>query len=72
MKILNIWGKLPNIFVKTWECGESVYYKSVLVNGKYRMYKLIYKYSDSYEITRYWNNDKVLINKVKEYCRLKG
>lgn len=72
MKILNIWGKLPNVFVKTWECGESVYYKTVLINGKYRMYKLIYRYSDSYEITRYWNNDKVLINKVKKYCELKG
>lgn len=72
MKILNMWGKLPNVFVKTWECGESVYYKSVLVNDKYRMYKLIYRYSDSYEITRYWNNDKILIDRVKEYCGLKG
>lgn len=72
MKILNIWGKLPNVFVKTWDCGESIYYKSVLVNGKYRMYKLIYKYSDSYEITRYWNTDKVLISKVKEYCGIKN
>nr|DAE26646.1 MAG TPA: hypothetical protein [Ackermannviridae sp. ctaCq7] len=67
-----MWGKLPNVFVKTWECGESVYYKSVLVNDKYRMYKLIYRYSDSYEITRYWNNDKILIDRVKEYCGLKG
>lgn len=67
MKILNIWGKLPNVFVKTWEGGESVYYKSVLVNGKYRMYKLIYRYSDSYEITRYWNKNKTLINEVKKY-----
>lgn len=72
MKILNIWGKLPNVFVKTWECGESAYYKTVLINGKYRMYRLIYRYSDNYEITKYWNNDKVLINKVKEYCGLKG
>lgn len=72
MRILNIWGRLPNIFVKAWDGMESVYYKTVLVNGKYRMYKLIYRYSDSYEITRYWNNDKVLINKVKEYYGLKG
>ena len=72
MKILNIWGKLPNIFVKTWENGESVYYKSVLVNNKYRMYKLIYRYSDNYEITKYWNNSKILIDRVKEYCGLKG
>lgn len=67
MKILNIWGKLPNVFVKTLECGESVYYKTVLVNGKYRMYKLIYRYSNSYEITRYWNNDKTLIDGIKKY-----
>lgn len=67
MKILNIWGKLPNVFVKTLECGESVYYKTVLVNGKYRMYKLIYRYSNSYEITRYWNNDKILIDEIKKY-----
>ena len=72
MKILNIWGKLPNVFVKTWECGESVYYKTVLVKGKYRMYKLYYRYSDSYEITKYWNKDKVLIDRVKEYCGVKG
>ena len=72
MKILNIWGKLPNVFVKTLECGESVYYKSVLIKGKYRMYKLIYRYSDNYEITKYWNNSKILINRVKEYCGLKG
>lgn len=67
MKILNIWGKLPNIFVKTLENGESVYYKSILINGKYRMYRLIYRYSDNYEITKYWNNDKTLINEVKKY-----
>lgn len=72
MKILNIWGKLPNVFVKTWDGIESVYYKTVLVNGKYRLYKLIYRYFDSYEITRYWSSDKILINKVKEYCGLKG
>lgn len=63
---------MPNVFVKTWECGESVYYKTVLVNGRYRLYKLIYRYSDSYEITRYWNNDKALIGKVKEYCGIKN
>lgn len=72
MKILNIWGKLPNVFVKTWENEESVYYKSILVNGKYRLYRLIYRYSDNYEITRYWSKDKVLINRVKEYCGIKS
>ena len=71
MKILNIWGRLPNVFVKTWECGESVYYKTVLVKGKYRMYKLYYRYSDSYEITKYWNNDRNLIEEVKKYVGVK-
>lgn len=62
MKILNIWGRLPNVFVKTLENGDN----------KYRMYKLIYRYSDNYEITKYWNNSKILIDRVKEYCGLKG
>lgn len=70
MKVLNIWGRLPNVFVKTWECEKSVYYKTVLINGKYRLYKLIYNYSDSYEITKYWNSDKTLINEVKKYVEV--
>ena len=67
MKILNIWGKLPDIFVKTWEEERSVYYKTVLVNGKYRLYKLNYNYSDCYKVTRYYTKDMNLINYVKNY-----
>lgn len=67
MKILNIWGKLPDVFVKTLEEERSVYYKTVLVNGKYRLYKLNYNYSDSYRITRYYTKDMNLINYVKTY-----
>ena len=71
MKILNIWGKLPDVFVKTLEEERSVYYKTVLVNGKYRLYKLNYNYSDSYRITRYYTKDMNLINAVKNYVGLK-
>ena len=67
MKILNIWGKLPDVFVKTLEEERSVYYKTVLVNGKYRLYKLNYNYSDSYRVTRYYTKDMNLINYVKTY-----
>lgn len=71
MKILNIWGKLPNVFVKVWEEERSIYYKIVLVNDKYRLYKLIYNYSDSYNVTRYYTKDMKLINYVKEYVNNK-
>lgn len=67
MKILNIWGKLPNVFVKTYEVDEYTYYKTVLVNGKYRLYKLYYNNPEQYSLSRYWNNNKQLIGAVKDY-----
>jgi len=71
MKILNIWGKLPDVFIKVWDGERSIYYKTVLVNGKYRLYKLNYNYSDSYKVTRHYTRDMNLINAVKNYVGLK-